>query len=91
MAVDGTRWTTRCVQIGDTGKGRMRTELKTIERLPAGLGDAGAEEARHAAWVAALTVGKARPGVRNAGVAPRIAVATLPNAVVSPRNAGARA
>ncbi len=35
MEVDGTRVPSKCVLIGKTGKERMRTELKTIERLPA--------------------------------------------------------
>ena len=35
VAVDGTRVPSKCVLIGKTGKERMRTELKKIERLPA--------------------------------------------------------
>jgi hypothetical protein len=34
MEVDGTRVPSKCVLIGKTGKERMRTELKKIERLP---------------------------------------------------------
>jgi hypothetical protein len=33
IAVDGTRLPSKCVLIGKTGKERMRTELKKIERL----------------------------------------------------------
>lgn len=39
MQVDGTRVPSQCVLIGKTGKERMRTELKKIERLPALLGN----------------------------------------------------
>ena len=35
MEVDGTRVPSKCVLIGKTGKERMRTELKKIERLQA--------------------------------------------------------
>jgi hypothetical protein len=35
MVVDGTRVPSKCVLIGKTGKERMRTELKKIERLQA--------------------------------------------------------
>jgi hypothetical protein len=35
VAVDGTRVPSKCVLIGKTGKERMRTELKKIERLSA--------------------------------------------------------
>jgi len=33
MEVDGTREPSKCVLIGKTGKERMRTELRKIERL----------------------------------------------------------
>jgi len=33
MEVDGTRLPSKCVLIGKTGKERMRTELRKIERL----------------------------------------------------------
>ena len=33
IEVDGTRLPSKCVLIGKTGKERMRTELKKIERL----------------------------------------------------------
>lgn len=34
IEVDGTRVPSKCVLIGKTGKERMRTELKKVERLP---------------------------------------------------------
>jgi hypothetical protein len=39
MEVDGTRVPSKCALIGKTGKERMRTELRNIERLSALPGD----------------------------------------------------